>query len=389
MLQECESVHPDPNARGLSPIESTIVIAELITGILVLRLAARLFRYAPATESDPGEEPQSAEEGGIAAGKDATLLRKGIQAQRQELGRCWPLRRCSGRCVFIPLLLSPWQVNHNIVLMQKPPVSRSARKPVQKRPTYLIEAVDNALRLLQLLRDGGALRLKDAAAELGVAPSTAHRLLAMLVYRGFAVQDETRRYVPGPAMGVGPAGLSWTRLLRTLAQPHMELLSGQLNETVNLMVRVGTKVRILATVEGNNVLRVGDRQGTVMPANKASGGKAMLAELGLPMIEQLFRSRNAEIGGDTIPDSEYPAFLRELKACHNNGFAANFEGIEEGVSTLGIALHNSRGQVVGALSVATPATRFRDLFDAGLVAALRETCRQLEIDIAANPAEPE
>ncbi|WCI07745.1 helix-turn-helix domain-containing protein [Arthrobacter sp. OVS8] len=39
-----------------------------------------------------------------------------------------------------------------------------------------------------------------------MAPSTAHRLLAMLVYRGFAVQDENRRYVPGPAMGVGRPG---------------------------------------------------------------------------------------------------------------------------------------------------------------------------------------
>jgi IclR family acetate operon transcriptional repressor len=271
--------------------------------------------------------------------------------------------------------------------VQNKPSRKTASKPAQKRPTYSIEAVDNALLLLQLLRDGGALRLKDAAAELGVAPSTAHRLLAMLVYRGFAVQDETRRYVPGPAMGVGPAGLSWTRLLRTLAQPHMELLSGQLNETVNLMVRVGTKVRFLATVEGNNVLRVGDRQGTVMPANRTSGGKAMLAELKLPMLEQLFRSHNAEIGGDTIPDGEYPVFLRELETVRDNGFAANFEGTEDGVSALGIALHNVRGDAVGALSVATPATRFRSVFDAGLVYTLRETCRQLEIDIAANPAE--
>jgi DNA-binding IclR family transcriptional regulator len=273
--------------------------------------------------------------------------------------------------------------------VQNNPSGRAARKPVQKRPTYSIEAVDNALQLLQLLRDGGPLRLKDAAEELDVAPSTAHRLLAMLVYRGFAVQDETRRYVPGPAMGVGPAGLSWTRLLRSLAQPHMELLSAQLNETVNLMVRVGTKVRFLATVEGENVLRVGDRQGTVMPANKTSGGKAMLAELEAAMIDQLFRSNNAEIGGDTIPDNEYPAFLRELESIRGNGFAANFEGTEEGVSALGMALHNRHGQVVGALSVATPATRFRRVFDAGLVPALRETGRQLEIDIAANPADPD
>ena len=43
-----------------------------------------------------------------------------------------------------------------------------------------------------MLRDVGALRLKEAAEELAIAPSTAHRLFAMLVYRGFAVQDEKR-----------------------------------------------------------------------------------------------------------------------------------------------------------------------------------------------------
>jgi DNA-binding IclR family transcriptional regulator len=126
-----------------------------------------------------------------------------------------------------------------------------------------------------------------------------------------------------------------------------------------------------------------------MAANKTSGGKAMLAELEQPMIDQLFRSNNAEIGGDTIAAAEYPAFLRELDSVRSNGFAANFEGTEEGVSALGMALHNRHGHVVGALSVATPATRFRRVFDAGLVPALRETCRQLEIDIAANPAEPD
>ena len=36
--------------------------------------------------------------------------------------------------------------------VQNKPASKAARKPVQKRPTYSIEAVDNALQLLQLLR---------------------------------------------------------------------------------------------------------------------------------------------------------------------------------------------------------------------------------------------
>jgi DNA-binding IclR family transcriptional regulator len=54
-----------------------------------------------------------------------------------------------------------------------------------------------------------------------------------------------------------------------------------------------------------------------------------------------------------------------------------------------MALHNRKGDVVGAISVATPVARFRKLFDAGLVGVMLETRRQLEIDIAANPAEPD
>ena len=76
-----------------------------------------------------------------------------------------------------------------------------------------------------MLRDVGALRLKDAADELDIAPSTAHRLLAMLVYRGFAVQDEKRMYHPGPAMGAGPAQRGWTREFTDRCRPHMEALA--------------------------------------------------------------------------------------------------------------------------------------------------------------------
>ena len=62
-----------------------------------------------------------------------------------------------------------------------------------------LESVDAALRLLQMLGRDGQLRVTDAADELGVAASTAHRLLSTLRYRGFAVQAGDRTYRPGPA----------------------------------------------------------------------------------------------------------------------------------------------------------------------------------------------
>lgn len=50
-------------------------------------------------------------------------------------------------------------------------------------PQYPIESVDNALRLLLLFETRPSIRLTDASKYLGVASSTAHRLMGMLLYR--------------------------------------------------------------------------------------------------------------------------------------------------------------------------------------------------------------
>ena len=46
------------------------------------------------------------------------------------------------------------------------------------RPTYPIESVDNALKLLGMFRKRQLVRVSEAGDALGIARSTAHRLLA-------------------------------------------------------------------------------------------------------------------------------------------------------------------------------------------------------------------
>lgn len=57
------------------------------------------------------------------------------------------------------------------------------------RPQYLIASVDSALRLILLLDEAPDIRLGGIARRLGVAPSTAHRLLSTPMWRGFIRQD--------------------------------------------------------------------------------------------------------------------------------------------------------------------------------------------------------
>ena len=257
---------------------------------------------------------------------------------------------------------------------------------MRNRPAYALSSVDNALRLLQLLRDQGFLRLKDAATQLEVAPSTAHRLMSMLVYRGFALQDESRCYLPGPSMGVGPAGLDWTRVLRDIAQNHLELLSNSTGETVSLMVRVGTQVRFLSSVESGQLLKVGSRQGTVLPAHRTSGGKAMLAELEPAIFEELYRTDRALDPDSALTDTEFHRLTRELRTVRRLGYAVNKQETEEAVVAYGVCVHDPAGRPLGAVSVSLPVSRDRPAGVETLVAKIRAAARIVDGEIAATGA---
>src|SRR5260370_42210138 len=101
-------------------------------------------------------------------------------------------------------------------------------EPSGPRPQYPIEAVDKAFLMLNLFRDEKQLRLADVRDTLGVTQSRAHRLMAMLVYHGFAAQDRlTRTYRPRPALA--DLGLSVLRGmdLRRVAKPALDGVSAE------------------------------------------------------------------------------------------------------------------------------------------------------------------
>jgi DNA-binding IclR family transcriptional regulator len=252
---------------------------------------------------------------------------------------------------------------------------------VKNKPPYAIESVDNALRILQMLRDSGQVRVSEVAAELGIARSTAHRLLAMLVYRDFAVQAEDRSYRPGPAVAAEPLRGEPTQRLRQLMRPHMEALCDQVAETINLVVRLGTQTRFLHTVESAQVLRVGDRQGTILPAWKTSGGKALLAELTDAQLTVLLRG-----GGGRPPEgmtaAERRSLVNELRLVRDQGFAENIQESESGVCAIGLCVRDKAGDPVAALSVSAPSVRYTPDRSRAFLRELRTTVTRAQADIS-------
>jgi IclR family transcriptional regulator, acetate operon repressor len=220
---------------------------------------------------------------------------------------------------------------------------------VKNKPAYAIASVDSALLLASLLQQEGAMRVTDVAERLGVSVSTAHRLLGMLVYRDFAEQLPDRRYAAGPVLRRGPVQQASVARLREVVLPHLRRLVDVVGETANVMVLAGTEVRFVATVEGDQVLRVGDRTGRALPAHLSSGGKAVLATLADDEVAELM---------EPLEQSVATRLLRELRTVRRRGFAVNDQETETGLTAVGVAVPPAGGFAGVALSVAAPSARY-------------------------------
>ncbi|MQA12574.1 MAG: helix-turn-helix domain-containing protein [Pseudonocardiaceae bacterium] len=224
-------------------------------------------------------------------------------------------------------------------------------------PQYPIESVDNALKILLLLGERSELRLTEVADYLGVASSTAHRLLAMLQYRGFIRQESrSKAYRPGTALtGVAFAILQRFDVRQTM-RPFLEELNRELTETVHLGILDGTLVRFIDAIESPRAVRVASRLGQSMPANCVSSGKAMLSQLSLDDLRRLYP--HEELEGLTSNSIRSRTDLEiEIEGVRRRGYAMSSEESEEGVSSVSVAFPKGRSPVGLAMNVAVPVSR--------------------------------
>ena len=253
-------------------------------------------------------------------------------------------------------------------------------RELKARPSYAISSVDHALRLATMLQLEGRLTVSEAADRLGVARSTAHRLLTMLVYRDFAVRDEGRSYRAGPVLELAAHSQSATSRLRALALPHLGQLMELLEESANLIIRTGDTARFIASVECQQALRVGTREGMVFPAHHVSGGLVLLAELDEEQLETVYAPERYAERPELRPD--LTRLRRELASIRAQGFAVNEGRSERGVVAVGRPVRSPEGEALAAISVSMPSVRYHPQRLRQIVAAVGFAVRATEADLA-------
>jgi len=232
-------------------------------------------------------------------------------------------------------------------------------------------SVRNALQVAKLLRARGPMGVSAVAAEIGVAPSTAHRLLSALTAEGFVRRSaQGRTYEVGPVMLL-VAGSSPIEHCVAVAADVVRALSEETGETVHLSALRGADVVFVASAEAGWPARVASRVGQHPPAHATAAGKILLATLEPDAIAELYP--------DPMMSPVTPASLTlrdvlaaELARAREDGYARNLGESEPDMYALAVPVERPSGPVVCSLSIALPMSRAGDVGAAALTPRERE-----------------
>lgn len=220
-----------------------------------------------------------------------------------------------------------------------------------------LRSVTSALHLLRELAYADVpLGVTEAARRLGVAPSTAHRLLSTLVASGFAMRaPEGRGYRRGPELvrmfGRRPVALV---LLRDVAHPVLERISRESGETAHLSILEGLDVVGIDHVESAAPVVFRHPVGSRVPAHATAVGHALLA-FAPGAAEVLIAEGLARLTDSTVPHGE--ALRQSMADVRRRGYAVNNRQWHAETAGAAAPILDRSGEAVAAIGISGPASR--------------------------------
>ena len=254
---------------------------------------------------------------------------------------------------------------------------------------YHIAAVDRSLRVLEALAEQPRMGVTDLARKLGLTKSITFRLLHTLEARGFVSRDADQPiYSLGYRIGVLGERAGQQNTLLAAAKPALERLRDETSENINLVVREGAQVLVLATLAGRHAMRIFALAGRYGPLHAGGGSLLMLAWAPSAVQEEVLAQRLEPFTADTITD---PALLRQrIDQIRAQGYNISINDLDEGAFSIAAPIRNVSGAVIAALSVAGAMARLDDDRQQQFLTLVREAADEIsgKLGIGVPVAQP-
>ncbi len=239
---------------------------------------------------------------------------------------------------------------------------------------------DRAIDVLLLFNEQQpVLTAEDISERLGMPRSTTYRYLQSLRSYGLVEENDSS--------GGFRLGLTVFRLARAARQgvglyevslPIMRQLVAQTGETVLLTRRIDAHVVCIERVESPHRLRLSYERGQMLPLHAGASAKVLLAYLTPTEIEAMLSNgpfpRYTE---HTLTDPD--ALRTQLEIIRNRGYAISEGEVDEGVRGVAAPIFDTQKRAVAGLSVAGPAIRLNDAVLPGVIQAVQEAAKCINL----------
>jgi IclR family acetate operon transcriptional repressor len=219
-----------------------------------------------------------------------------------------------------------------------------------------VAPLERAFDVLEYVADRGEVRVGEICQDLKLPRPTVHRLLTVLIDRGYLDHDPVRHvYRTGPTTTRIAAHTKASRVVQ-FGEPALVAMREASGETANLGIVRGGRIVYAATLDGFRFPRMSVTIGEDVPPHAAAIGKALLADLG----EQ---ERTRLLGPEPYPSytertiTTRAALDAELARILERGFAIDCEEIDADAVCIAAAIHGEDGKPVAGLSVSATSSR--------------------------------
>lgn len=253
-------------------------------------------------------------------------------------------------------------------------VEELAQEPTDLTNKSVIKA--GAL-LRELGRHPRGITVTELAQAVRMTRPTAFRLLLTLEQIGFVDRDDNLYTLGFEIARLGRLADPVSGLAARL-QPILDELATDLNESIGFAIVNGDlDYDLVAESFGSRILNVPQQYiGRKYPLHASATGKILLAEVSderiaevLPDVLESFTRHTITLRSDLI---------REIHEVRTQGYATLDNELEEGLFTVGCAVREASGALMGVITASGPGERLRT----GRLPATVERLRQAADDIA-------
>lgn len=227
------------------------------------------------------------------------------------------------------------------------------------KATETLGTVARVIALLRTLAENNHnLTLSDVATRLGLAPSTTHRLVALLVSEGLIARDPATKTYYCAAEFVRIASLvKHTSSITDLAEPLLRHLVERFNETTLLCLYLEKQRRytIVSVRHGTELLRYDVKENVPLEMAWGATARSILAYLPESDINAILSEAGAAATGEQVKPKIINVELEEIR---RQGYAITSGQRIPGSIGIGAPVFGTAGNVLGSICITVPRERF-------------------------------